>query len=413
MNLRAKRQMVIVGAGLTGGSAAKTLREDGWRGRLTLIGEEPGVPFGRPPLSKTYLRGEEDLSGWLVKPDDWYEKNEVERVKARVMSIDAARQQVTLQSGGVFDYGKLLIATGGRNKPLAAPGANLQGVYQLRTVAECEAIKRVATRGSRAVVVGMGFIGSEVAASLRQLGLQVTAVLRGKAPLDAVLGTEMGAVMAGIHRDAGVELVAEDDVVRFEGSSRIERATTRKGRRIECDLAIVAVGIEPNLETLQGTKVSLDNGVLVDSRCRTNVPGIFAAGDVANHLHPVFGRIRVEHYNNAEKQGAAAARSMLGSRADYRYIHSFWSDQFEHKLEYIGHVRKWNRFVIRGSVDERKLVGFYLHAGRLKAAVGLNRGGDPELDHDGELAKAGKLIAKGARQCWRALADEDQDLGRL
>ncbi len=413
MNLRAKRQMVIVGAGLTGGSAAKTLREDGWRGRLTLIGEEPGVPFGRPPLSKTYLRGEEDLSGWLVKPDDWYEKNEVERVKARVMSIDAARQQVTLQSGGVFDYGKLLIATGGRNKPLAAPGANLQGVYQLRTVAECEAIKRVATRGSRAVVVGMGFIGSEVAASLRQLGLQVTAVLRGKAPLDAVLGTEMGAVMAGIHRDAGVELVAEDDVVRFEGSSRIERATTRKGRRIECDLAIVAVGIEPNLETLQGTKVSLDNGVLVDSRCRTNVPGIFAAGDVANHLHPVFGRIRVEHYNNAEKQGAAAARSMLGSRAGYRYIHSFWSDQFEHKLEYIGHVRKWNRFVIRGSVDERKLVGFYLHAGRLKAAVGLNRGGDPELDHDGELAKAGKLIAKGARQCWRALADEDQDLGRL
>jgi len=405
--------MVIVGAGLTGGSAAKTLREDGWRGRLTLIGEEPGVPFGRPPLSKTYLRGEEDLSGWLVKPDDWYEKNEVERVKARVMSIDAARQQVTLQSGGVFDYGMLLIATGGRNKPMAVPGANLQGVYQLRTVAECEAIKRVATRGSRAVVVGMGFIGSEVAASLRQLGLQVTAVLRGKAPLDAVLGTEMGAVMAGIHRDAGVELVAEDDVVRFEGSSRIERATTRKGRRIECDLAIVAIGIVPNLETLQGTKVSLDNGVLVDSRCRTNVPGIFAAGDVANHLHPVFGRIRVEHYNNAEKQGAAAARSMLGSRAGYRYIHSFWSDQFEHKLEYIGHVRTWDRFVLRGSLDERKVVGFYLRAGRLKAAVGLNRGGDPELDHDGELAKAGKLIAKGARPGWRALADEDQDLGRL
>ncbi len=405
--------MVIVGAGLTGGSAAKTLREDGWRGRLTLIGEEPGVPFGRPPLSKTYLRGEEDLSGWLVKPDDWYEKNEVERVKARVVSIDVARQQVTLQSGGVFDYGMLLIATGGRNKPMAVPGANLQGVYQLRTVAECEAIKRAATRGSRAVVVGMGFIGSEVAASLRQLGLQVTAVLRGKAPLDAVLGTEMGAVMAGIHRDAGVELVAEDDVVRFEGSSRIERATTRKGRRIECDLAIVAIGIVPNLETLQGTKVSLDNGVLVDSRCRTNVPGIFAAGDVANHLHPVFGRIRVEHYNNAEKQGAAAARSMLGSRAGYRYIHSFWSDQFEHKLEYIGHVRTWDRFVLRGSLDERKVVGFYLRAGRLKAAVGLNRGGDPELDHDGELAKAGKLIAKGARQCWRALADEDQDLGRL
>ena len=408
-----KRRIVIVGAGLAGGTAAKTLREDGWRDRLTLIGEEPGVPFGRPPLSKTYLRGEEDLSGWLVKPDDWYEQHEIERINARVASIDAARRQVRLQSGGVLDYGKLLIATGGRNRRLGVPGADLEGVHQLRTVAECEAIKRAARRGSRAVVVGMGFIGSEVAASLRQLGLQVTAVLRGKAPLDAVLGVEVGEVMAGIHRDAGVELIAEDDVVRFEGSRRIERATTKKGRRIECDLAIVAVGIEPSVETIEGTKVAVDNGVLVDSRCRTNVPGIFAAGDVANHLHPVFGRIRVEHYNNAEKQAAAAARSMLGSRAIYRYIHTFWSDQFEHKLEYVGHVRKWDRFVYRGSLGERKFVGFYLHAGRLEAAVGLNRGGDPEQDDDGEMAKAGRLIAKGARPGWRALADEEQDLGLL
>src|SRR5439155_19039110 len=148
-------------------------------------------------------------------------------------------------------------------------------------------------------------------------------------------------------------------------------------------------------------------------RCSTNVPDIFAAGDVANHLHPLFGRVRVEHYNNAEKQGAAAARSMLGALDEYRYLHTFWSDQYEHKLEYVGHVRKWDQFVVRGSSAERRLIGFYLQAGSLRAAVGLNRGGDPELDEGGEMAKAGRLIARGARPAPAPLADADQDLGLL
>ena len=184
-------------------------------------------------------------------------------------------------------------------------------------------------------------------------------------------------MFGAIHRAAGIELVAEDEVVRFEGSLRVERAVTKKGRRIACDLVIVAVGIEPNVEIVKGSGVATRDGILVDATCRTNVAGIFAAGDVANHLHPIFGRVRVEHYNNAEKQGAAVAKSMLGSRAEYRYMHSFWSDQLEHKLEYVGHAHKWDRFVVRGSLGERKFVGFYLQAGKLRAAVGLNRGGDP------------------------------------
>src|SRR2546422_9206883 len=223
-----KRRIVIVGAGLAGGTAAKTLREDGWRDRLTLIGEEPGVPFGRPPLSKTYLRGEEDLSGWLVKPDDWYEQQEIERINARVASIDAARRQVRLQSGGVLDYGKLLIATGGRNRRLGVPGADLDGVHQLRTVAECEAIKRAARRGSRAVGVGMGFIGSEVAASLRQLGLQVTAVLLGQTPLGGGLRGEGGGGMGRLHREAGGGLIFREYGVRLQGSRKNGRPTTKK-----------------------------------------------------------------------------------------------------------------------------------------------------------------------------------------
>ena len=159
--------------------------------------------------------------------------------------------------------------------------------------------------------------------------------------------------------------------------------------------------------------MEVDNGVLVDAMCRTNVPGVFAAGDVANHLHPLFGRIRVEHYNNAEKQGAAAARSMLGSDAAYGYVHTFWSDQYEHKLEYVGHVRKWDRFIVRGSPKDRKIVGFYLTDGGLRAAVGLDRGGDPELDEQDELAAASRLIAKRARPDPAALADETVDLQGL
>ena len=397
---------------MSGGVAAKTLREDGYDGRLVLIGPEPTPPFGRPPLSKTYLRGEETLEGWLVNREGWYDSNRVERISATATRIDVQAQQVELDAGKPVAYGKLLITTGGENRRLDVPGAQLPGIVQLRTVADCDAIKHAVRRDARALVVGMGFIGSEVAASLTQLGMQVSAVLPGAAPLASVLGPEMGELMAGIHRDAGVELVTGDEVVRFDGAERVERAFTRNGRKLDCDLAVVAVGIRPTVRILEGTGVALDDGVLVDATCRTNVPAIFAAGDVANHVHPLFGRVRVEHYNNAEKQGAAAARSMLGSEAAYGYMYTFWSDQYEHKLEYVGHVRKCDRFVARGSAEDRKLVGFYLSGGVLRAAVGLNRGGDPELDEHDEMAAAGRLIAKQARPDPRALADEDTDLER-
>lgn len=405
--------VVIVGGGMAGGNAARTLRAEGFDGPVTLIGDEPGVPFGRPPLSKTYLRGEEDLTGWLVEPAGWYPQNDVELVHGIVNRIDVQQRRVELDRSGAIEYTKLLIATGGWNRRPQIPGVELEGVYQLRTVEDSDAIKRAAPSGLRSVVVGMGFIGSEVAASLRQLGVAVTAVFPGNVPLGSVLGPEMGATMAGIHAAAGVTLMANDTVERIEGSSRVERVTTRSGRSVDCDLVVVAVGIEPNSEIVRGTEIAVDNGIVVDASCHTSVPDVFAAGDVANHLHPLFGRIRVEHYNNAEKQGAAAARSMLGSSAPYSYLHTFWSDQYEHKLEYVGHASKWDQFVVRGSLEERKLVGFYLADGVLRAAVGLNRGGDPELDSDGEMALAGRLVATRARPQPVALADETRDLARL
>ena len=410
MPKRLRGPIVIVGTGLAGGNAAKELRKQGYADELLILTEEPSFPFGRPPLTKGYLRGEEDLSGWMVAPADWYRANHVQVVPARVSRVDPKAKQVKLEDGNAISYERLLLATGGRNRRFDVPGSSLPGVHQLRTIAECDAIKSAAKPGARAVVVGSGFIGSEVAASLRQLGLTVTSVMRGRGPLDAVLGSQVGAVFAAIHRAAGIELIFEDEVVKFEGSLHVERVVTKKGRRIACDLAIVAVGIEPNVEIAKGSGVATRDGILVDAGCRTNVARIFAAGDVANHLHPIFGRVRVEHYNNAEKMGAAAARSMLGSRTAYRYMHSFWSDQFEHKLEYIGHARRWDRFIVRGSLDERKFVGFYLQAGKLRAAVGLNRGGDPEQDKDGELAMAGRLIAQGAHPSLKLLADENAAL---
>ncbi|MHB8614384.1 MAG: NAD(P)/FAD-dependent oxidoreductase [Candidatus Dormibacteraceae bacterium] len=410
MPRRAREPMVIVGGGLTGGTAAKTLRKKGYRGQLLMLVDEPNLPFGRPPLSKGYLAGKEDLSGWMVGSPSWYRAQRIELIPGRVIGVDPKGKKLSLESGESIGYERLLIATGGRNRPLSVPGSGLDGVHQLRTIADCDAIKREARRGARAVVVGSGFIGSEVSASLRTRGVEVVCVMRGKAPLDAVLGREVGDVFASIHRDHEIELVAEDEVTRFDGSLRVERAITKKGRRIRCDFVVVAVGIEPNVECVKGSGIVVRDGILVDASCRTNVAGVLAAGDVANHMHPLFGRVRVEHYNNAEKQGTAAAESMLGSRAAYRYLHTFWSDQFEHKLEYVGHARKWDQFVVRGSLNDRRFLGFYLQAGRLRAAVGLNRGGDPEKDGDGDLAKAGRLIARRARPSPTLLADERVDL---
>jgi len=406
--------LVIVGAGVAGGNAAATLREEGFRGRVVLIGREPGIPFGRPPLSKTYLRSEDDLDEWYVKPPGWYEEHGIERfVGSSVVAIDPVAHSVVLDSGQALGYNQLLIATGGENRRVGVPGAELGGIHYLRTIAECEAIKQEVRAGRHAAVVGMGFIGCEVAASLTQLGVRVTAVFPGRAPLEGVLGGEVGAAIGAIHRANEVELVAEGRIAAFEGSGRVEAALTADGRRVACDFVVAGVGIEPHVPAFVGSTVAQSGGVLVDERCRASDADVYAAGDVANQLHPRFGRVRVEHFNNAEKQGRAAARCMLGATTPYDCVHSFWSDQYEHKLEYVGHTADWDQFVVRGSLEERQLLGFYLREGQIQAAVGLDRGGDPELDEDSEMAACARLVAQRARPAPAQFADEQVDLWSL
>jgi 3-phenylpropionate/trans-cinnamate dioxygenase ferredoxin reductase subunit len=405
-----KDPIVIIGAGIAGGNAAATLREEGFAGPVVLISQEPGVPFGRPPLSKTYLRSEEDLGGWYVRPAGWYAGHDVELRSGVAVAVHPGTHTVALDSGEELRYEKVLIATGGRNRRLGIPGAGLSGIHYLRTVAECDAIKREAVPGRRAVVVGMGFIGCEVAASLTQLGVRVTAVFPGRTPLERVLGGQVGALIGAFHRANGVDLLPGDEVAAFEGTERLEAVVTAAGHRIRCDFAVAGIGIEP---VIPGVAVATENGILVDELCRASAPDVYAAGDVANHLHPLFGRIRVEHFNNGEKQGAAAARSMLGGADPYDYVHSFWSDQYEHKIEYVGHAARWDEFVVRGSVADAKLIGFYLVDGTVRAAVGLDRGGDPELDLDGEMAACARLVSARARPAPAVLADDRTDLWSL
>jgi 3-phenylpropionate/trans-cinnamate dioxygenase ferredoxin reductase component len=402
--------MVIIGAGMAGGNAAVTLREEGFAGRVVLIGQEPGVPFGRPPLSKTYLRSEEDLDGWYVRPAGWYADHDVERRSETVASVDPAAHTVTLATGEELGYQKVLIATGGRNRRLEIPGADLPGLHYLRTKADCDAIKAEVAPGRRAVVVGMGFIGCEVAASLTQLGVQVTGVYPGKDPLERVLGGEVAGLVGAFHRAHGVDLRPGEQVATFEGTERVEAVVTEAGHRIACDFAVAGIGIQPDFPDVA---VEQKNGILTDELCRASAPDVYAAGDLANILHPLFGRIRVEHYNNAEKQGTAAVKSMLGSTAPYDYVYTFWSDQYEHKIEYVGYVAQWDQFVVRGSVADAKLIGFYLVDGVVRAAVGLDQGGDPELDLDGEMAAGARLVATRAQPDPGALADDRTDLWSL
>jgi 3-phenylpropionate/trans-cinnamate dioxygenase ferredoxin reductase component len=369
---------VIVGASLAGATAAITLREEGADGTVTLIGAENELPYERPPLSKAYLRGDVSFDKALVRPAAFYAEHGIEAIfGTRATRIDLTTRIVELEDRRQVPFDALLIATGGRNRRVSIPGADLEGIYGLRTVQDADRIREEMVAGRRVVVVGMGFIGSEVAASLRQKGLNVVAIDPSKTPLFRVLGEAVGQTIADLHRAHGVRTIFEDTVAAFEGTRRVTHVITRSGLRLECDFVIVGIGIEPAVELLEGSGIHLDNGVVVDEYCQTNVSGVYAAGDIANHYHPIFNRrIRVEHWQNAIKQGAAAARNMLGRRVPYDEIHWFWSDQYEANLQYAGFHTTWEQLIVRGRLDSDGYLACYVNDGRIDAVVGLNRAKD-------------------------------------
>jgi 3-phenylpropionate/trans-cinnamate dioxygenase ferredoxin reductase component len=370
--MASKQSFVIVGASLAGAKAAETLREQGFDGRLVLIGGEAERPYERPPLSKDYLRGEADRKPY-VHDQDFYAEQEIELLTStEVESIDIASSEV-VGGGERLKFDHLLLATGAEPRRLQVPGADLDGVLYLRELADSEAIRERIDGGGKLVTIGAGWIGAEVAASARQKGCEVTVVERGSVPLERVLGPELGAIYRDIHLDHGVELLSDTALEGFEGDGRVEAVRTADGRRIEADFVVVGIGVVPRTQLAEAAGLEVDNGILVDEHLRTSAPGIFAAGDVANAFHPLYGhRVRVEHWANALNQGPAAARNMLDAQEPYDKVPYFFSDQYDVGMEYAGYAAEWDQVVFRGNVSEREFIAFWLADGRVLAGMNLN-----------------------------------------
>jgi 3-phenylpropionate/trans-cinnamate dioxygenase ferredoxin reductase component len=388
---------VIVGAGMAGGKAAETLREEGFDGRIVLLGAEPDRPYERPPLSKDYLRGEAERETIYLQEDaSWYAGHDVElRASTVVESLDVGANAVVLGDGERVDYDALLLTTGAEPRSLPVPGADLAGVHVLRTVGDSDALREVLDAGGRLVVVGAGWIGCEAAASASQRGMEVTVIEPQSVPLERVLGPQLGAFYRDVHLDHGVELRLGDGVEAIEGSGRAERVRTTDGASVECDAVLIGVGVAPRTELAEGV-LDVDNGILVDAGLRASVDGVFAAGDVANHDHPLLGRLRVEHWANALEQGPAAARAMLGQDVAYERVPYFFSDQYDVGMEYAGHSRPDDDVVFRGDPTTREFIAFWLRDGRVVAGMNVNVWDVNEqiqaLVREGATVDVGRLI---------------------
>ena len=368
-----QRTFVIVGAALCGAKAAETLRDEGFDGRVVLIGSEADRPYERPPLSKEYLRGEAEDRPY-VHEEGFYAEREIElRTSTTVESIDAAASELTLDGGESIKFDRLLLSTGAEPRRLPVPGADLDGVLYLRTVEDSDTLRERIEQGGKLVTIGAGWIGSEVAASARQKGCEVSIVERTSVPLESVLGPELGAIYRDIHTDHGVEFLADTGVEAFEGDGRLEAVRVGDGRRIEADFAVVGIGVEPRTQLAEAAGLPIENGVPVSEFLQVEGTEIFAAGDVANAAHPFYGeRIRVEHWANALNQGPAAARNMLEPGKRYDELPYFFSDQYDVGMEYAGYATDWDEVVFRGDTASREFIAFWLAGGRVVAGMNVN-----------------------------------------
>ena len=372
--MAAEQTFVIVGGGMAGAKAAETLREEGFDGRVVLIGAESLRPYERPPLSKDYLRGETEQEKVHVHGEAYYGEHDIDlRLGREVSRLDTGSREVTLDDGETLRYDRLLLATGAEPRRLPIPGADLDGVLYLRTVPDSDRIRERLDRGGSLVVVGAGWIGAEVAASARQRGMEVTIVEPMSVPLERVLGPEMGAFYRDVHADQGVRLLLGTGVEGFEGGTAVERVRTNDGQTLDCDAVVVGVGVKPRTALAEAAGLAMGDGVLADELLQTSAEGVFAAGDVVSAQHPFYGqRIRVEHWANALEQGPAAARNMLGAGAPYDKLPYFFSDQYDVGMEYAGYATSWDRVVVRGDLAGREFIAFWLAGDRVLAGMNVN-----------------------------------------
>src|SRR5450756_646993 len=354
---------VIVGASLAGAKAAETLRAEGFDGRVVLIGEESERPYERPMLSKEYLRGEKPAAKLYVHDEGFYADNGIELMTGtRVQSLDPGAHEITLAGGARMSYSRLLLSTGAAPRRLPLPGADLPGVAYLRAMGESDSLRAAITAASRVVVIGAGWIGSEVAM-----------IAPDTVPLERVLGPEVGGVYRDLHTEHGVELHLSTQIEAIVGNGAVRGVRTTDGAGIEGDLVVVGVGVSPCDELARDAGLALDNGIVVDEFLRTSAPDVFAAGDVAATWNTRYNkRIRMEHWANALNQGQAAARNMLGQATAYTKLPYFYSDQYDLGMEYNGYATDWDRVVLRGSTSAREFIAFWLKDGRVLAGMNAN-----------------------------------------
>jgi 3-phenylpropionate/trans-cinnamate dioxygenase ferredoxin reductase subunit len=398
---------VIVGGGLAGATAAETLRDEGYDGDLVLLGDERHRPYERPPLSKEYLQGKSPREKVFVHPEGWYAEHDVDlRLGVTATGLDLQARRVLTSDGGSVPYDGMLIATGSTPRRLALPGSDLEGILYLRRLDDSDRIRAAFAGTPRVVIVGAGWIGLETAAAARVAGLSVTVLEQAEAPLARVLGSRMSAVFSQLHRDNGVDLRCGVAISELTGTGgHVTGVRLDDGSEIGADLVLVGIGISPETGLAAVAGLAVGNGISVDEHLRTSDPAVYAAGDVADAFHPLLGhRLRVEHWANARRQGAVAARSMLGQDAVYARLPYFFSDQYDLGMEYTGYVdaAAAEDVVVRGDLPGRRFVAFWLADGRVRAGMSVNV-------WDATEAVEG-LITSGRRVDAALLADPDVPL---
>lgn len=398
--------IVIIGTGQAGGSCATELRKRGFEGRIVLVGDEPHIPYKRPPLSKAYLAGDTSLESLYVMHAPKLEENNIEtQCGVAVDKIDRDNQQVILADGNKIDYDKLVLATGGRARPLPVDGADADNVFLLRTIADVEQIKQHCTSDKRVAIVGGGFIGLEAAAISTKLGLDVTVLEGFDRVLSRVTSPDVSAFFERIHREAGVNLRTGVSVTAIEHGNNGSEIVLDDGERVATDFVIVGIGLIPNTELASDAGLEVDNGIVVNEHTQTSDPDIYAAGDCTSHPNSLFGNIRLESVQNAMDQGRATAHNLIGTDKAYDTVPWFWSDQYDVKLQMAGISSGYDDYVIRGNPDDHQFSVFYLKNGQLISTDAINRAKD--------FMMAKKLIGAQAQPDREQLADDDVPLKSL
>lgn len=402
-----KPRVVIVGASHAGAQLCASLRQEGWTGEIVLVGDEGSLPYHRPPLSKTYLAGKATLEDLLIRKPDFYDKQDVVFRHDHVSGIDRRGRNVTLAGGETLTYDHLVLCLGARPRRLEVPGAELAGVHYLRDAADIEAIRESLPGVRRVVIVGAGYIGLETAASLRNLGVEVTVLEAAERVLSRVTVPEVSTFYDRVHREEGVDLRVNAGLVALAGDGQVRRVQLTTGEFLDTDMVIVGVGVQPNVELAEDAGLAVNNGIVVDSHGRTNDARIFAAGDCANHHDARYDRrLRLESVPNAGEHAKSVAAAICGKKKPISALPWFWSDQYELKLQIVGLSAGYDDVVLRGDPGTgREFSCFYLADGRLIAADCVNR--------PLEFMFGKRAIVQGLRPDRDLLADPETDLNSL